>query len=214
MRIKGFVVVAATLLAACEFADRPKQPVKENRAMTCCGPEKNSCCAVGPGGEKSSAVIVRRPLEVEFLYLDRTVCERCKGTEEMLRSAVEEAKRILGPTGVEVSLKMTHVRTEEQALAIGFLSSPTIRLMGRDSAIEVKENLCESCGDLGGCEIACRVWTWQGNEYSVPPKEMLLDAILRDAYLHPNGERLAPTPLRELPENLQKFFSGVRTQKK
>ena len=39
---------------------------------------------------------------------------------------------------------------------------------------------------------------------------MLLDAILREAYLHPTGEKLAPAALKELPENLKKFFLGTR----
>ena len=177
--------------------------------MGCCGTEKSDCCAPAESQQVRVKLVHGRPLEVEFLYLDRTVCERCKGTEEVLKEAVEEARRILGPTGVEVSLKLTHVRTEEQALALGFVSSPTVRVMGRDAALDVKENPCTSCGELSGCEIACRVWSWQGNEYSVPPKAMLLDAILRDAYLHP-GERLALLPFKELPENLKKFFRGAR----
>jgi hypothetical protein len=175
--------------------------------MSCCGAEKSACCAPI---ESKVNFIYRRPLEVEFLYLDRTVCERCKGTEEVLREAVEEARAILGPTGVEVSLKMTHVASEELALALGFVSSPTVRVMGRDAAFDVKENQCTSCGDLSGCDITCRVWTWQGQEYSVPPKAMLLDAILRDAYLHPTGEKLARTSIKELPENLKRFFHGSR----
>jgi hypothetical protein len=150
-------------------------------------------------------------LEVEFLYLDRSFCERCKGTEEILKEAVQEAQRILGPTGIDVSLKMIHVRDEAEALALGFVSSPTVRIMGRDAALDVKENECKSCGELSGCDISCRVWTWRGQEYSVPPKAMLLDAILRDAYLHPNGERLAPTTLGDLSENLKKFFRGLQS---
>jgi hypothetical protein len=148
-------------------------------------------------------------LDVEFLYLDRTVCERCKGTEEILKEAVEEARKILGPTGVEVTLTMTHVRSEKQALALGFVSSPTVRVRGRDAALDVKENPCTSCGELGGCEISCRVWTWHGIEYPVPPKAMLLDAILREAYVHP-GNGLSPQPLQDLPENLKGFFRGNR----
>jgi hypothetical protein len=153
-------------------------------------------------------------LEVEFLYLDRSVCERCKGTEEALKEAVEDARKILRPTGVEVSLRMTHVKSQEQAVALGFGTSPTVRLNGREASIQVKENQCTSCGDLGGCDITCRVWTWQGQEYSVPPRAMFLDAILREAYLHPTPEKLEPTPLKDLPENLKKFFRGVRDGRK
>ena len=178
--------------------------------MSCCGSEKSSCCASGVQDEKAQVAVVRRTLEVEFLYLDRMICERCKGTETVIKEAVEEAQRILGPTGVEVSLKMTHVQTEEQAIALGFVSSPTMRIMGRDATVDVKENECKGCGDLGGCDITCRVWTWQGKEFSVPPKAMLLDAILRDAYLHPSDGRFLPKPLETLPENLKKFFQGVR----
>ena len=175
--------------------------------MSCCGTEKSDCCASSESQEVH--FVHHRALEVEFLYLDRSVCERCKGTEEILKETVEEAKKILGPTGVEVSLKMTHVKSEELAIALGFVSSPTIRLNGREATIQVKENQCTSCGDLSGCDITCRVWTWQGQEYSVPPKAMLLDAILLEAYLHPTEERMAPGPLKELPENLKKFFRGV-----
>src|SRR5215470_12126034 len=108
--------------------------------MSCCGTEKSDCCAPALSQGVQVSLIRRRTLDVKFLYLDRTICERCKGTEEILKEAVEEARRILGPTGVDVSLTMTHVRTEDQALALGFVSSPTVRLMGRDVTLDVKEN--------------------------------------------------------------------------
>src|SRR5579863_2494857 len=142
--------------------------------MSCCQTEKSACCASSEVQFRRESP--RRLLEVEFLYLDRTVCERCRGTEEALREAVNEAGRILGPIGIDVSLKMTHVQTEDEARQLGFVSSPTVRLMGREAAVEVRENLCTGCGELSGCEITCRVWTWQGREYSVPPPSMLLDA--------------------------------------
>jgi hypothetical protein len=180
--------------------------------MSCCEPKSNNCCESATQNEKPRAVVVRRPVEVEFLYLDRTICERCKGTEAVIKDAVEEAQRIMSPTGVDVSLKMTHVRSEVEARALAFVSSPTIRVMGRDAAVDVKETSCAGCGELGGGDITCRVWTWQGKEYSVPPKAMLLDAILRDAYLHPSGGKVLPEPLETLPENMKKFFEGVRAR--
>jgi hypothetical protein len=180
--------------------------------MSCCETEKSDCCASSESQEVH--FVHHRPLEVEFLYLDRSVCGRCKGTEELLKEAVEEARKILGPTGVEVSLKMTHVKSPEQAVALGFVSSPTVRLNGREATTRVKETQCTSCGDLSGCDITCRVWTWQGQEYSVPPKAMLLDAILREAYLRPTQEKLEPKPLKELPENLKRFFRGIRDGRK
>mgnify|MGYP000309576811 CR=1 FL=1 len=158
--------------------------------MTCCGTEK--CDGGAP----------RRTLDVEFLYLDRTACARCRGTEQALRTAVEEAGRILGPFGVDVRLRMTHVRTAEQARALGFVSSPTVRLNGRDAAPEVRENSCSE-----GCGISCRVWTWQGKEHEVPPVPLLLDLILREAGGRPESGPAAPEPVAELPENLKRFFT-------
>jgi hypothetical protein len=48
--------------------------------------------------------------------------------------------------------------------------------------LEAKESLCESCGDLCGDEVDCRVWIYNGKEYNVPPKAMIIDAILREIY--------------------------------
>jgi len=148
-------------------------------------------------------------LEVEFLFLDLTLCDRCRGTEKALADAVADAGRILEPIGIDVTLKSTQVTTPEQARQLAFVSSPTIRVMGRDAAIDVRENFCAGCSSLCGSDISCRVWTWQGRPYSVPPKELLLDAILRDAYLHPSGTREVPPPFDALPENLERFFGAA-----
>ena len=181
--------------------------------MPCCGEsttttDTGSCCGSAFTGEQASAPAKKQLLEVELLYLDRTICERCKGTEAVLKEAVEEAQRILGPTGVDIALKLTHVDSVAKARQLAFVSSPTIRIMGRDAAIDVRENDCSGCSTLGGCDITCRVWTWQGREYPVPPRAMLLDAILRDAYLHPGGEKELHAPLKDLPGNLERFFAG------
>ena len=155
-----------------------------------------------------AATAIHRSLEVEFLFLDLKLCERCQGTEKALEESVAEAAKILGPTGVDVTLKMTHVETEKDALRLAFVSSPTVRVNGRDVALEVKENACSGCSSLCGSEISCRVWTWQGREYSIPPKAMLLDAILKDAYVHASDGTEARAPIDQVPENLKRFFQG------
>jgi hypothetical protein len=156
--------------------------------------------------------VARRALEVELLYLDLETCDRCQGTDGNLREAVREVMKILGPAGVDVVLREIHVATEEQAKALAFTSSPTIRVMGRDLAFEVKENPCGSCSDIAGRDITCRAWTWQGREYSTPPKELLVDALLRQAYLHPEGRKERPAALGDLPDNLKTFFRSARSR--
>lgn len=124
-------------------------------ASVCCDRQIKSPPSSGTRTEK-------RPLNIDFLYLDLSVCERCKDTETTLEEALEEVARVLKTTGVEVTLNKIHVRSEEQALAVGFLVSPTIRVNGRDIQMNFRESLCESCGTLCECEggVSCREWEY------------------------------------------------------
>ncbi len=79
---------------------------------------------------------------MDFLYLDLTTCSRCVGSDEALEAAVATVWPALDAMGAGVEVRKTLVETEEQALALGFVSSPTIRVNGRDIAgelIEMKE---------------------------------------------------------------------------
>ncbi|MDN5326124.1 MAG: hypothetical protein PWP41_820 [Moorella sp. (in: firmicutes)] len=100
------------------------------------------------------------------------------------------------------------VQTEEQARQLGLISSPTIRINGQDIQLDVKESLCESCGDLCGEDVDCRIWTYQGKDYTVAPKAMTIDVILREVY---GGSKEAIKPkeqTQDIPENLKRFFAA------
>ncbi|PRR72555.1 DUF2703 domain-containing protein [Neomoorella humiferrea] len=173
----------------------------------------NACCCASSSAdpekpeEKESH---QRTIDIEFLYLDLDACTRCQGTGRNLDEALHEVAGVLEATGVKVNLKKIHVQTEEQALALGFVSSPTIRINGQDIQLDVRESLCESCGDLCGEDVDCRVWVYQGKEYTEAPKGMIIEAILKHVY---GGGIEAPAerePLKELPENLKRFFAAKR----
>lgn len=154
----------------------------------------------------------RRNLNIEFMYIDLSVCMRCQGTESNLEEAVTEVAQVLKATGVDVNVKKIHIQSEEQASELGFVSSPTIRINGKDIELDVKENLCESCGDLCGKDVDCRIWTYQGKEYTTPPKGMIIDAILREIY---GGSKEITETLpttREVTENLKRFFAAKRSK--
>jgi len=174
-------------------------------SCTTCGTgaaDGTSCCPDGgPAGEKE--------LLIEFLYLDTSVCTRCRGTEEALAEALAEVAGVLRATGTKVQVRKIHVQSEEQARELGFVSSPTIRINGRDIQLEVKESLCASCGDLCGEDVDCRVWVYQGREYTVPPKGMIIDAVLRAVY-GGKEEGEVKVERKEVPENLKRFFTGIR----
>ena len=150
-----------------------------------------------------------RLLDIEFLYLDLNVCSPCQGTEGVLDQAVTEVTPILEGSGFDITVRKIHVKSEEQARYLGFISSPTIRINGRDVQPDVSEKPCVSCGDIcGNTEVSCRVWVYQGEEYWAPPKAMIIDAILSEAY-GGSEEVVDSTPQpADVSENLKRFFIG------
>jgi hypothetical protein len=150
-----------------------------------------------------------RRVDIEFLYLDLDVCSRCRGTDQNLETALSEISRLLELTGVEVQVRKTLVASEKQARSLGFYSSPTIRVNGKEIALEFRESRCESCEECAGNgEIHCRVWVYMEKEYTEAPKAMIIDAILREIYGGLPQPVPEPPPFNEVPENLKRFFAG------
>lgn len=145
---------------------------------------------------------------IDFLYLDLTVCGRCQGAETNLEEAIDDVIGTLTERGYKVALNKVNICSKELAIEHEFISSPTIRINGEDIALEVRESVCEDCGDLCGDTVECRVWIYDGKEYTEPPKQMIVDAILQavDRYKDPRPQE-AKTPYR-LPRNLKIFFDG------
>ena len=150
----------------------------------------------------------KRRLNIDFLYLDLSVCERCQDTESTLEEAIEDVARVLDATGVEVALNKIQVTSEAEAVALGFLVSPTIRVNGRDIQMNFRESLCEPCGTLCECEegVSCREWEYQGRWYTAPPKGLIIEAILKEVYGGAGEGRDAPRKGKEAPDNLKRFF--------
>jgi uncharacterized protein DUF2703 len=158
----------------------------------------------------ADALQTRDPLEIDFLFLDLTTCTRCLGAGRSLESALEVVRDVLEATGVMVEVKKVLVESEEQARALRFVSSPTIRVDGRDVALELRESSCgsEACTDGCGDQIACRVWVHRGREYTEPPVGMIVDAILGYVYGGTPAPARSAAESFELPANLARFFAG------
>jgi hypothetical protein len=153
--------------------------------------------------EEAGAIVI------DFLFVDLTTCTRCVGTDQNLESALEIVRGVLDATGAAVEVRKTLVETAAQARELRFVSSPTIRINGRDLAFELKESSCgcEACTDGRGEQIACRVWTYRGEEYTEAPVGLIVDAVLGELY-GGAGAASAPDDVYELPENLESFFAG------
>jgi RNA polymerase sigma-70 factor, ECF subfamily len=172
-------------------------------------------------GQGESADGARR-MAVDFLYLDLRSCDRCLSTEDSLDAALSMLRPVLDEVGIEVAVRKVLVESEEQARAWQLVSSPTIRVNDHDVAAELTESACGPCSDLCGDQTLCRVWRYQGKEYTAAPVGLLVDAILGQAYgpqrgtgEHSGGHAAAAgdTPGNggfELPENLRAFFARGR----
>lgn len=157
----------------------------------CCCSSKNCCGQTQP----------QKLISIDFLHLDTNVCGRCQDTEKALDEAVSSVAVVLNAAGYEVKVNIT---TRELASQYQFVSSPTIRIDGNDIAVELKESLCEDCGTLCGDNVDCRVWVYNGIEYTAPPKELIVDAILRKVYGTKQSEQRRES--YRLPENLESYF--------
>jgi Domain of unknown function (DUF2703) len=149
-------------------------------------------------------------VRIDFLFLDLTTCTRCLGADRSLESALETVGDVLRASGTEVEVNKVLVDSAEQARALRFVSSPTIRVDGYDIALELRESSCgsEACTDGCGAQTACRVWVHDGVEYTEPPVAMVVDAILRRVYGGaPTSGPTRPAPY-QLPENLARVFAG------
>lgn len=146
-------------------------------------------------------------LAIEFLYLDLSTCERCRGTDTVIDESIADIKNILNEIGYSVSLTKTHIQNEQSAKDHAFFSSPTIRINGKDIILENKESNCSSCGDYCGTEVDCRDWEWNGRTYDSPPKGMIINAILKAIY-DKNFGQLPNFKDYEVPENIKKFFEA------
>ena len=158
----------------------------------------------------ADAVQTRKTLEIDFLFLDLTSCTRCLGAARSLESALEVVRDVLGATGVMVEVNKVLVESDTQARALRLVSSPTIRVDGRDVALELRESSCgsEPCTDGCGDQIACRVWVHGGREYSEPPVGMIVDAVLGHVYGGAPAGAASEPEAYKLPANLARFFAG------
>ncbi|MDD4583579.1 MAG: DUF2703 domain-containing protein [Eubacteriales bacterium] len=149
----------------------------------------------------------RKQIQIDFLYLDLNICERCLGTDKNLDEAINQVSGVLKAAGFDIIINKVNITTKELAIRHEFISSPTIRINGKDIALDVKESLCEDCGDLCGDNVDCRVWTYNGVDYTEPPKELIVNAILKEVYSEKQRIRSKKEEYK-LPYNLEVFFAG------
>ena len=164
------------------------------------------------GGSKTDR---EKQIEIEFLYLDLDVCTRCKGTDANLETALRTVQKVLQASGTDVTTRKVLVDSEETARKLKFLSSPTIRINGRDIALEFRETPCDSCAEACACDggVDCRVWVYEGKEYTEAPVPLIVNALLSEIYDSQSADRPGSSRPFELSVNLQHFFEAKVAKK-
>lgn len=159
---------------------------------------KIRCC-----DEKSDCCKEKKSIDIQFLYLDLNVCERCQGSDKNLDIAIQLLQPVLNELGYVLNVNKLNINTEELAIKHHFVSSPTLRINGIDIQEEVQEDNCKSCGDLCGDSMDCRVFTYQNKQYHELPVGMIIDPILQSIYV----PQIKKEPRHyQVPENLLKFY--------
>ena len=163
-----------------------------------------SCCmtTAKPIAEDKMARVT-----IDFLYLDLRECDRCKGTNQQLESALPMITQVLEASGFEVVVNKTHVQSEQQAAAVGFAVSPTIRVNNRDIQFNWRETPCAPCSKGCASEVSCREWEYSGQWYEIPPKELMIRSILREVFGQPARVAPAAQATTEVSDNLKRFFA-------
>ena len=164
-----------------------------------------SCCC----GQKPVGKNTKKLLRIEYLYLDLKTCDRCMDTDKLLDEVVEVLKPALQLAGYEVRYRKHEMSTEQIAQKFEFVSSPTIRVNGRD-IFDVVENDCGCCGDIAGVAVDCRAYEYDGEIYDVPSKQLLVQAILKSIDKFPPCNKQPYT----MPDNLKRFFEGKANKNK
>jgi uncharacterized Fe-S cluster protein YjdI len=171
----------------------------------CCGGNNTVCtdsiassCGCGTSADKT--------ITIDYLYLDLSSCDRCIGTDQVLDEVVSALTPALQLAGYQVKYQKIEMTTAEIAKRHHFLSSPTIRVNGRDIETEVAENHCGCCSAISDSDVDCRMFVYEGDTYDVPPAAMLASGILHAVF--GSQSSMQSSESYQLPANLKSFYSG------
>lgn len=162
--------------------------------------------------DETKKIAMKKVLNVDLLVIDLETCKRCVPTRDQLKRAVQLLKPVADALGIELRYHEIVVQSEEEAKRVALLSSPTIRLNGRDIAQNIRESVCESCGDLttNNTIVDCREWVYHGQAFPYAPLPMLIEAIMGAMLNIDETPQSVSEPLEKLPENLQRYFENIR----
>ena len=189
----------------------PREERKENMMNDKFRMSLNDISHIVPREGARDVQTTRKVLNVDLLVIDLNTWKRCVPTAEQLGVAVDLLNPVGDALGIELRYREIVVQTPEQAKECALLSSPTIRLNGRDIVQDIRESNCESCGEVtnNNTSVDCREWHYRGEVYFAAPLPLLIESIM-GAMLNMDTPPVVLSPLEELPENLKRFYESKR----
>jgi hypothetical protein len=179
-----------------------------------CGCDCNSSVSIGCGPSEGAQEVREelKVLNIDLVVIDLSTCKRCVPTGDQLREAVKLLTPAAEALGIELRHRETVVQTPDEARRFGLVTSPTIRINGRDIAQDIRESVCESCGDLteNNTIVDCREWHYKGKVYPAAPVAMLVESIMQALLQIDEMPPLETPPLLDLPENLKRYFANKK----
>lgn len=116
-------------------------------------------------------------LKIEFLYYDKSVCNRCASTDKSIKLTLKELKKAMADAKQKIKYKESRLPKSKINL------SPTILINCKDiekilnKNSKSKKNLCSDCCKLIGNSVNCRTFRYRGKNYNHIPRKMIMEAI-------------------------------------
>ncbi len=119
-----------------------------------------------------------KKITIEFRYINKTACSRCKKTVENIATFYTKLKSELADLGVEISFRT-------RKLPLSKLSqSNSILINGKDitSILGIKsdnQSRCYGCSKIMKKPCKCRNYTYMGKSYSHITNRMIKEAVMK-----------------------------------
>jgi len=118
-----------------------------------------------------------KKLRIEFRYVDKNTCSRCKTTDKNVEGTVRGLRKALRESGIAVDFKTTKLPMSKLA------QSNSILINGKDveeivnGKKNVRSSACRGCSEIMESPCECRTYVYHGRKYSYIPNMMIREAI-------------------------------------
>jgi len=118
-----------------------------------------------------------KKLRIEFRYVDRNTCSRCRTTDKNVEKTVQGLRKALQETGVAIDFKTTKLPVSRltQSNSILINGKDIERIVNRKK--NVRSSACKGCSEIMESPCECRTYIYRGKKHVYIPQAMIREAI-------------------------------------